>query len=106
MIGNIDISTHGQHTIFCHDNLTKKVALPDGILRINIYGQTGGTRPIDLTQLIANGGGYLGQTTRGKYVHTLNNADIGKTEYYIAVYILKATKKPFSQGQAASALIN
>lgn len=106
LISSIDISIHGKHTIFCHDSLTKKVALPDGILRVDVYGQTGGIRPLDLTQLIANGGGYLGETTRGKFVNTLNSGDVGKTEFYILVYILKASKKPFSQGQAVNALIN
>lgn len=106
LISNIIISIHGEHTIFCINSLSGLVKLPDGILRIDIYGQTGGTRPIDLTQLIANGGGYLGQASRGKFVNTLSNDNIGKIEYYIIVYILKATKKPFTQSAVGSALIS
>jgi hypothetical protein len=106
LIASMDISVHGVHTMYCKNNLTGKVALPDGILRIDIYGQSGGTIPVDLTSLIANGGGYLGQATRGKFVNTLPNDKIGQIEYYIPVYVDKATKKPFSQGKVFSALIS
>jgi hypothetical protein len=105
LIGKIDINVHGQHTLFCLNFLTGKAALPAGILRIDIYGQTGGTTPVDLTALIANGGGYLGQATKGKFVNTFGNDKIGQTEFYIAVYVDKVTKKPFSQSKVVSALI-
>jgi hypothetical protein len=106
LIAEVVTTAHGQHTIFCHDNLTKKIKLPDGILRIDIYGQTGGTRPENLEKLIANGGGWLGQVTRGKYEHKYGANGIGSVEYYIAVYIDKATKKPFSCGPTYGALLN
>ena len=106
LIADIDISVHGQHTLLIHNNLTKKVKLPDGILRIDIYGLTGGTAPIDLADLIAKGGGYLGQATRGKFVNTFGSSNMGQPEHYIAVYVDKATKKPFSQGIVVSALIS
>ncbi|MEI6852851.1 MAG: hypothetical protein WCL06_08415 [Bacteroidota bacterium] len=105
LISDIDISVHGKHTLSILNALTGKKALPAGILRTDIYGQTGGTTPADLTQLIANGGGYLGEAVRGKFVNTFSNDKAGETEFYIAVYILKSTKKPFTQSKVVSALI-
>ena len=105
VIGKINVNVKGEHILLIHNNETLKVALPPGILRIDIYGQTGGTRPINLTALIANGGGYLGQATRGKLVNKYGNEHLGEVEYYIAVYVDKASKKPFSQSFVESALL-
>ncbi|MEI8203860.1 MAG: hypothetical protein WCH34_12640 [Bacteroidota bacterium] len=95
----------GMHILWITNNISKKKALPSGILRTDIYGQTGGTAPADLTQLIANGGGYLGEADKGKFINTLPGGNKGKIEYYILVYILKKTKKPFSYSIVYSAVI-
>jgi hypothetical protein len=106
IIIQIVTTVHGEHTIQVRNNLTQKIALPDGILRIDIYGVSGGdAAPKDLTDLISKGGGYLGQVTRGKYVHKYGNEKLGSNEYYIPVYIDKANKKPFSQGPAFGAMM-
>ena len=105
VIVKINVNVPGEHTILCRNSLTNKVALPPGILRIDIYGQSGGAQPANLTALIANGGGYLGQATRGKYVNKYNLEKQGQPEYYIAVYIDKANKKPFSQSFVVSAVL-
>jgi hypothetical protein len=105
VIGKINVNVKGEHTLHCHNNETLKVALPPGILRIDIYGQTGGTQPINLTALVANGGGWLGSATRGKLVHKYGNEHLGQVEYYIAVYIDKVSKKPFAQSFVESALL-
>jgi hypothetical protein len=105
VIGKINLNVKGEHTLYCHNNETLKVALPAGILRIDIYGQTGGTQPANLTALMASGGGYLGQASRGKFVNKYSNDKLGQTEYYIAVYVDKVSKKPFSQSNVASAML-
>ncbi len=101
----IDVNVNGQHTIYIINSFTQKKALPKGILRIDIYGQTGGNTPANLTELIANGGGYLGQATKGKFVNVFNNQKTGTVEYYIAVYVSGKTKKPFSHSKTGSAVI-
>jgi len=105
LISKIDINVAGQHTLNLIDSQANKRCLPKGILRIDIYGQTGGTAPANLSELITNGGGYLGQATKSKFVNTFTGQKTGTIEYYIAVYVSKKTKKPFSQGKMASAVI-
>ena len=105
VIGKIDNNTHGQHILSILNFMTGKVALPTGISRIDIYGQTGGTQPVDLAALMANGGGYLGEATKGKFVNTFGSQNLGTLEYYFAVYIDKKTKKPFTVSKVASAII-
>ena len=102
----IDLNIAGQHTLYFVDSIKHKRALPTGIARIDVYGQTGGTAPTNLIELIANGGGYLGEADRGKYKNVLASGNKGKIEYYIAVYISKKTKKPFSYSIVFSAPIN
>jgi hypothetical protein len=106
IITQIVTTVHGEHTLQVRNNQTQKIAMPPGILRIDIYGVTGGdTAPKDIADLISRGGGYLGQVTRGKYVHKYGNDHLGTIEYYIPVYVDKASKKPFSQGPAFGALM-
>jgi hypothetical protein len=103
----IDTSVKGQHILHIHNNISGKIGHPKDVLRIDIYAQTGGTAPANLTALIANGGGWLGTAKRGKYINefevTPENA--GKPEYYIAVYIDKIKKKPAAQSVVESAVI-
>ena len=107
VIIKIDTDVKGQHTIHVHNNITGKIGIPKDVLRIDIYGQTGGTAPTNLATLITNGGGWLGTAKRGKYINqfTVTPANIDKPEYYIAVYINKATKKPAAQSVEESANI-
>ena len=103
VIVRIDLQTHLQHALHIHNNITGKRKLPAGILRIDIYGQTGGTMPIDYSLM----GRALGQASRGKFVTPLHPvADVGKIVYYIAVYIDKKTKQPIAQSLVVSAIIN
>jgi len=103
LVSTIDITVHNQHTIRIVNNLSGKSGLPPEVLRMDVYGQTGGERPADLAALIANGGGYLGTAGRGKYVHKYTVAKAGDVEYYIIVYVDKVTKKPFAYSIVASA---
>lgn len=107
VIVKIDVNEHGVHTIHIHNNNTGKRALPKGIKRVDIYGYTGAAGLViaDLAALIALGGGYLGEASRGKFVNTFT-ANTGKTEYYVAVYVDKKTKKPTTQSPVASGIIN
>ncbi len=106
LVTKIETNVPGRHTLHFVDSVLLKKALPPSILRIDVYGQTGGTQPADLPQLIANGGGYLGEADKAKYVNTFaNSTNKGKTEFYIAVYISKKTKKPFSYSIVYSAVI-
>lgn len=98
----IDINVHVQQSIHIVNNISGKRRLPKGILRIDIYGQTGGTMPTDYSLM----GRPLGQSSRGKFVHTFTLADVGKIQYYIAVYVDRKTKKPVAQSPVASAMIN
>jgi hypothetical protein len=101
-ITRIDINVHLQHSIHIVNNISGKRRLPKGILRIDVYGQTGGTMPTDFSLM----GRALGQASRGKFVHAFTMADVGKIQYYIAVYIDKKTKQPVAQSPVASAMIN
>jgi hypothetical protein len=107
VIVKIDTGVAGQHTLHIHNNITGKRSHPADVLRVDIYGQTGGTAPANLAALIANGGGWLGTAKGGKYVSPfiVTAANQGKVEYYIAVYIEKATKKPAAQSNEDSAII-
>jgi hypothetical protein len=107
VIVKIDTGVAGQHTLHIHNNITGKRSHPADVLRVDIYGQTGGTAPTNLAALIANGGGWLGTAKGGKYVNpfVVTAANQGKVEYYIAVYIEKATKKPAAQSNEDSAII-
>ena len=98
-------AAHLEHILHIHNNLTGKIGIPDNILRTDIYAQTGGTQPADLAALIANGGGYLGTAKRGKYTNLLSVSNLGKTEYYIAVYVDKSTLKPVAQSSVENAMI-
>jgi len=113
MISKIDRNTTGQHTLEVKDSISKKRKLPAGIKRIDLYGQTDGTQPTSLADLMANGGGYIGTFKRHKFVNVFPAAIItgstskkGKPEFYIAVYIDKDTLKPTTQSPVVSALIN
>jgi hypothetical protein len=107
VIIRIETDIKGQHSLHIHNNITGKIGHPKDVLRIDIYGQTGGNAPANLAALIANGGGWMGTAKRGKYVNqfTVTAANQGKIEFYIAVYIMKATKKPAAQSVVESATI-
>jgi len=103
-----DINVHGQHTLTIHDSVLKKAKLRVDVLRIDVYGVTSDTVPAGLSDLIAKGGGYLGQAGKyGKFVHTYTPvAGTKQTEQYIAVYVSKATKKPIAESPVKSAFMN
>ncbi len=107
VIVKIDVNTHDVHFLHIHNNLTGKRKLPAGMLRVDIYGYTGAAGLViaDLAALIALGGGYLGEASRGKFTNVFTT-NTGKTEYYVAVYVDKKTKKPASQSPVASGIIN
>jgi len=97
VVTGIDTNVIGHHILTVICGMDKRTALPKGILRIDVYGQTGGDKPADLVHLIMAGGGYLGQVSKGKFDYELPIDKKGVVEYYILVYIDKKTKKPFSQ---------
>jgi len=108
VVVGINVNTHDEHILTIHNSITGKRGIPKGILRIDIYGYTGAAGVViaDLAALIALGGGYLGEATKGKFVNTFNGSTNGKTEYYVAVYVDKKTKKPTTQSPVAYGIIN
>ena len=106
LISDIDINISGQHTLHIINKDNGKKKLPENALRTDVYGQTGGTLPTNLTTLISNGGGYLGEAVKGKFKYALPQGKVGTIEYYIAVYVDKKTKKPASQSKVANAIIS
>src|ERR1035437_147296 len=57
----------GVQTLHVVNNITRKIGHGKNILRADVYGQTGGTPPTTLAELIANVGGWLGTIKRGKF---------------------------------------
>ena len=106
LITDIDIKVHNVHTVYVINKDSKKKKLPKGAVRVDIYGQTGGNPPADIVELIANGGGYLGEAVKGKFKNNLPQGSTGKFEHYIAAYIDSKTKKPASYSVVASAIIS
>ena len=100
----IDTDVKGQHTLHIRNNITGKAGHPKDVLRVDVYGQTGGTEPDNLAALVANGGGWLGTAVKGKYLNrlTVNTNTKNQPEFYIAVYIDKLTKKPAAQSNVES----
>jgi len=105
VVTGIDVNVTGHHILSVICGMDKRTALPKGILRIDVYGQTGGEKPADLVHLIMAGGGYLGQVEKGKFNYELPIDKKGLYEYYVLVYVSKKTKKPFSQSIVYSAFI-
>ncbi|HEX7415427.1 MAG TPA: hypothetical protein VF411_15395 [Bacteroidia bacterium] len=111
VIARIDTNVKGQHTLHEHNSITGKIGHPKKtVLRIDVYGQTGGIPPANLTDLIKNGGGWLGTIKRGKFVNvytvtTGTGGNKGLEEYYILVYIDAVTLKPAAQSKTDSAPI-
>ena len=107
LISGIGTNVKGKHILNFINSLNEKKALPPGILRIDLYGLTGGdAAPTNLTDLMSKGGGCLGQVSKAKFIYETPSSGSGKLEYYIAVYISKATLKPFSQSEVVSARIS
>lgn len=109
LIGKIDRNTTGQHTIHVKDSASKKLKLPAGVTRIDLYAQTGGTQPANLADLMTNGGGFIGTVDKKhhKYVNVFPAKSVsGTPEYYIAAYIDKTTLKPTAQSPVVMALLN
>ncbi len=106
MCTGIDRNVPGEHTMHIIDTLANKAALPWGILRCDVYGQCDGVAPTTLAELTAHGGGWLGTVDNGKFTYVTPAGGKGKTEYYIFVYILKETKKPFAYSLVYSAIIS
>ncbi|MHB8260603.1 MAG: hypothetical protein ACYDCN_05505 [Bacteroidia bacterium] len=94
-----------KHTLHIRNDVTGSVVKPKNILRVDVYAQIGGTKPTELATLLANGGGFLGTATRGKFVSNFPNGK-GKEIFYIAVYIDKKTLKPAMESKVADAMVN
>ncbi len=102
IISSIDSNAHMEHTIHVINSANGSVGVPPDAKSINIYMQVGGTvPPNDIDKMT-----YLGTIKRGKFVKEFTQDDIGKTVYYIVVYISRKTEKPMRYSPVVSATVN
>jgi len=102
IINNIDTNTHQQHTLGIINSITGTRKLPADAKHTNVYMQVGGlTAPTDYKKME-----YAGIAQKGKFVTDFENADIGKTVYYVAVYIDKISLKALEYSPLMTAMIN
>jgi len=102
IINNIDTNTHQQHTLGIINSITGTRKLPADAKHTNVYMQVGGlTPPADYKKME-----YVGIAQKGKFVTDFDNADIGKTVYYVAVYIDKISLKALEYSPIMTAMIN
>ena len=94
-----------KHILHVIDSKDEKKAVPTGMLRTDVFAQIGGTKPVNMAGLIANGGSRVGEVTAGKFIFDVPNGNKGKTVFYILTYIEKKTKKSFSYSIVYDAVV-
>ncbi len=102
IINNIDTNTHQQHTLAIINSVTGSHKLPADAKHTNVYMQVGGLTPPTDTKKME----YAGIAQKGKFVTNFESTDIGKTVYYVAVYIDKITLKALEYSPIMTAMIN
>jgi hypothetical protein len=100
-ISRIDINIHLQHTLNILNSITGHAKLPDDAKQIDIFEQVGGTPPVDIKLMT-----YVGIAKRGKFINHFDATELGKTVYYMVVYIDKKTLEPLEQSPVFTAVIN
>jgi len=101
VIARMDVNAHLQQTLHIINSRSGKNKLPPDAAQIEIYQQIGGTAPTGIKTMT-----HAGIAKKGKFITHFDVADLGKTVYYVAVYIDKKTLQPLEQGPVASAIIN
>jgi hypothetical protein len=100
-ITRIDLNVHLQHALHTVNSQSGKNKLPDDASHIEIYEQIGGTEPISII-----GMNKVGICKHGTFINHFAATDLGKTVYYIAVYIDKKSLVVLVQSPVESAIIN
>ncbi len=101
IISHIDVNVHLQQTLHIKNSQSGSIKLPSDAKQIYIYEQIGGEAPTDIKQMV-----HAGIVNRGRFINHFDVADLGKTVYYIAVYIDRKTLKPLEQSPIEKAIIN
>jgi hypothetical protein len=101
IISRTDVNVHLQHALYITNSRSGKNKLPADAKHIEIYEQIGGTAPTSIKTMV-----HAGIAKKGKFINHFDDADLGKTVYYIAVYIDKKTLQPLEQSPVVSAMIN
>lgn len=99
-ITRIENNVHLQQTLHTFNSESGHNKLPADARQIDFYEQIGGTPPTDIKQMK-----HVGIAKRGKFINHFEAEDLGKTVYYIAVYIDKKTLKPLRQSPVVSATV-
>ncbi len=100
VILKIDVGTHLQHTLEIVNSETKKISLPYKAKHTDVYAFLGDEQPSDIKKMQ-----YLGIAQKGKFTHYLEAAELGKTIWYIVVYVDKKSIKPQQLSVAEKATV-
>jgi hypothetical protein len=100
IISRVDMNIHLQHTLHVVNSQSGHTKLPDDAKQIDIYEQIGGTAPADIKLMQ-----HIGIVKKGKFINHFEAADMGKTVFYMAVYIDKKTLKPLELSPVVSAQV-
>ena len=101
VIIRIDMNVHLQHKLHFVNSETSKPKMPKDAMDIAIYSQIGGVMPNDTANMK-----YDGPSTDNKFVKKFSADDLGKTVFYIVVYIGRKSKQPQGMSPVYSAVIN
>ncbi|MEI6852929.1 MAG: hypothetical protein WCL06_08805 [Bacteroidota bacterium] len=100
VILKIDVGTHLQHVLDIVNSETKKNPLPYKAKHTDVYALVSDVPPTDIKKMQ-----YLGIAQKGKFTHYLEAADLGKTVWYIVVYVDKKSIKPQQLSVAEKATV-
>lgn len=100
-ITRIDEGVHLQHTLHTVNSHSGKNKLPPDAKHIEIYEQIGGTVPTGIKSMTR-----VGICKHGKFINHFTETDLGKTVYYIAVYVDKKSLMVLEQSPVESAIVN
>ena len=101
IITNIEINSYLQHKVHISNNMSMSEAVPADASALYLYEQIGGVEP-----LTTAGMQFLGAVKNAKFITEFQPEDLGKTVYYMAVYIDRKTNKPLTLSPVAKAVIN
>ena len=101
-ITKIITSNHLEHKVFTRNSANGKTGVPKDAKSIEIYMQIGGTTlSTDILKM-----SHLGSASNGNLKVNFSAEDLGKTVYYIAVYIDMKTKKAKILSPVVSAVVS
>ncbi|MHB8401904.1 MAG: hypothetical protein ACYDCN_07805, partial [Bacteroidia bacterium] len=108
VIVKVDTDVKNEHIIHTHNNITSKRGHPKDVSEVDIYAtKPGAALPMNLADLLANGGAELGVSERGVYINEIVTTTANKNLpiHYIAVYKGKKTKKPVAESNVFTVTI-